>query len=71
MKTLFFLWFHPGIRENPHIFRDEEVFFVFTPDFLEFCNEDLSFLVHTLGFEVLKFLCPTPQSRYPGAGPEL
>ena len=26
MKTLF-LWFHPGIRENPRLFRDENLFF--------------------------------------------
>ena len=46
--------------------------FFFTPDFVELREEVLCFLVHTLEFKALKFLCPPkmcfPQSRYPGAG---
>ena len=34
------------------------ILLVFTPDFAEFRDENFCFLVHTLGFEVLKFLCP-------------
>ena len=47
---------------------------MFTPEFVELRDGNLSFLVHTFKFEVLKFLrrpkiylCP--QLRYPGAGP--
>ena len=57
-------------------------FLVFTPDFVEFRYENLRFLVYSLGFEVLKFFCPSqnffmpcppspPQLRYPVAGPDL
>ena len=58
-------------------FEMKTFFLVFTPDFVEFRNEELCFLVHTLRLEVLKFLCPSqnlfmpPQSRYLGAGPDL
>ena len=70
-----FFCLHPRIRENPRIIRDEDLL-VITADFVELRDEDLRFLVHTLVFEVLKFLCPpkfvyAPQSRYPGAGPDL
>ena len=59
IKTLF-LWFHPRIREISRIFRTKIFFLVFTPEFVEF-RKDLCFLVHSLEFEVLKFLCILPQ----------
>ena len=60
--------------ENRAFFEMKTFFLVFTPDFVEFRNEYLCFLIHTLEFKVLKFLYPpnfvyASQSRYPGAGP--
>ena len=60
------------------------LFFVFIPDFVKFRDEDHCFLVHTVRFEVLNFLClpplkiclcsptpPLPSHAIPGAGPDL
>ena len=52
-----------------------KIFFWSTPDFVKFRDEELCFLVHTLGFEVC-FVPPqkfvyAPQLRCPGAGPDL
>ena len=52
IKTLF-LWFHPGICENSRIFCNKELFFVFTPEFVEirayFETMKVFFLVYIFG----------------------
>ena len=51
-------FFGPKLRESSRIFCGEDFFLVFTPAFVEISNKNLCFFVHTLKFEVLKFLFP-------------
>ena len=76
IKTLFFVVPHQKLWKFEHFLWWRPFFLVFTPEFVEICDENLCFLVHTLDIGALSFLCPPkiclcPQSRYPGAGPGL
>ena len=46
-----FLWFNPEIHKI-RAFLEMKTFLVFTPDFVEFRNEDLCFLVHIRSIKV-------------------
>ena len=80
IKTLFLRGSTPKIVKIRAFFEMKNFFGgdVFIPEFVEIREESLCCLVHTLKFGALSCLCPhpqnlfmPPQSRYPGAGPEL
>ena len=63
-KDPFFFGFTPEFVKISAFFLKWRAFFVFTPEFVKiraYFEMKTFFLVHTLGFEVLKFLCPPPK----------